>query len=83
VRVVAKEINFQLQCSVFIIATVEGKEDLISLRYERPQYVDDFTLTEEAKINFEDMKSKKIENVKELVKIYIARNKEQFAEIEN
>lgn len=46
--------------------------------YERPQFIQDYILTKEAIENFEDMKSRKLYNVDELIGIYIARSKKQY-----
>jgi len=72
-------VDFKTECSVFIIAS--NMNDTLKFHYERPQYLSDEELTKEAHINFNDMKEKKLNNVTDLISIFIARNKEQYNEI--
>ena len=46
--------------------------------YERPQSVADEILTKEAMTIFQDIKTKKMQNVHELIAICIARSQEQY-----
>lgn len=75
-------VNFSKDCSVlFFFESEEGK--LITLKYERPQILDDNTLNKEAKKNAEDMIKKKLYGAKELIAIAIARNEAQRKDIMN
>lgn len=75
-------VDFSKDCSVlFFFENEEGKG--IIMNYERHQSVDDYTLTEEAKINAKDMVKKKLNGAKELVAIAIARSEVQHKDIMN
>ena len=75
-------IDYTKQCSVlFFFANEKGKVDM--MHYERPQYVDDYTLNEEAKENAKDMLKKKLNGANELVAIAIARSEMQHKDIMN
>lgn len=73
-------IDFNKLCSVlFFFITEDGKS--IMIHYERPQFIDDVTLGEEARINANDMLEKKHGGAKELIGIAIARSEEQRKEL--
>lgn len=75
-------VDFSKYCSVlFFFENEEGKP--IIMHYERPQSVDDYTLTEEAKINAKDMVKKKLNGAIELAGIAIARSEIQHQDIMN
>lgn len=75
-------IDYMKQCSVmFFFANDKGKVDM--MHYERPQYVDDYTLNEEAKENAKDMLKKNLNGAKELIAIAIARSEMQHKDIMN
>ena len=75
-------VDFSKYCSVlFFFENEEGKG--IMMNYERHQSVDDYTLTEEAKINAKDMVKKKLNGAKELAAIAIARSEVQHKDLMN
>lgn len=75
-------VDFSKFCSVLFFLENE-QEELIIMNYERPQYVDDYELNEEAKVNAKDMIKKKLNGAKELVAIAIARSEIQHKDIMN
>ena len=75
-------IDYMKECSVlFFFANDKGKVDM--MHYERPQYVDDYTLNKEANENAKDMLNKKLNGAEELVAIAIARSEMQHKDIMN
>lgn len=75
-------VDFSKCCSILFFLENE-QEELIMMNYERPQYVDDYQLNEEAKVNAKDMIKKKLNGAKELVAIAIARSEIQHKDIMN
>lgn len=75
-------VDFGEKCSVlFFFENKDGEG--ITMKYERSQAVDDYTLTAEAKVNANDMIKKKLNGAKELVAIAIARSEMQYKDIMN
>jgi len=75
-------VDYRKFCSVLFFFENE-KDELVMMHYERPQYVDDHTLNEEAKVNAKDMIEKKMQGAKELLAIAISRSEIQYKEIMN
>lgn len=75
------KINFDVNCTVLIICKSNKNNQDMIFHYERPQFMQDDILTEEANKNFEDMKKRKLRNVDELLAIFIARTQEQYDNI--
>lgn len=75
-------VDYSKYCSILFFFENEEGEAII-MNYERHQSVDDYTLTEEAKINAKDMVKKKLNGAKELVAIAIARSEMQHKDIMN
>lgn len=73
-----EKLNFDIMCSVCIIVKIAGRNQPAIFHYERPQFIPDDVLTREALENFVDMRDNKIENIEELIGIYIARTEEQY-----
>lgn len=72
--------NYSILCTVVLKVSQHDREDTVV--YERPQAVDDGTLTTEALAIFNDMKSKgRLADDAELMAIGVARNKEQAEEM--
>lgn len=76
-----RKIDYATDCTVYIIG-IDPEGIPVKLFYERPQLVDDQTLTDEARYIFEDCKRGGIGNINELVAIFIARSTEQATEME-
>jgi len=75
-------VDYSKYCSVLFF--FENEEEKVSImNYERPQIIDDYTLTEEAKVNAEDMIRRKLNGAKELMAIAIARSEIQHKDIMN
>jgi hypothetical protein len=73
-----EKINFDIMCSVCFIVKIPGRNQPAIFHYERPQSIPDDVLTREALENFADMQDNKIENIEDLIGIYLARTEEQF-----
>lgn len=75
-------VDFGEKCSVLFFFENKNGE-IISMKYERPQAIDDYKLNAEAKVNANDMIKKKLYGAKELVAIGIARSEMQYKNIIN
>lgn len=75
-----KNIDFSNECSIILIGeNSKGKE--VRAGYERSRFISDDELTKEAKLIFNDMKKRKVQDIKILKSIYIARNEEQYQKV--
>ena len=75
-------IDYSKECRVMFFFD-NGTDTLLVMHYERPQYVDDITLNEEAKENAKDMIKKNLNGAKELMAIGIARSEIQWKDMMN
>jgi hypothetical protein len=72
-------INFNVNCNVSIIFKTKDSSNPLVISYVRPKSISDINLTKEALSTIEDMKEKKLQNFKEVLAIFIARNQVQFS----
>lgn len=75
-------VDFSKDCSILFFFDV-GEGESIMMHYERPQYMDDHTLNDEAKTNAKDIIEKNLHGAKELIAIGIARSEIQRKDILN